>query len=71
MKIGIYAGSIPPPVFIKNLVNGLANKEDKVFVYGKALDQNYQFSNSSIKQRKIPNTTIGILFYSINQHHHQ
>ena len=68
MKIGIYAGSIPPPVFIKNLVNGLANKEDKVFVYGKALDQNYQFSNSNIIQRKSPTAKFGVIFYSIYYH---
>ena len=46
MKIGIYAGTIPPPVFINNLVNGLADKNDIVIVYGKASERNYKFSKS-------------------------
>ena len=61
MKIGIYAGTIPPPVFIENLVNGLADKGDTVFIYGKAIDRNYQFSNANIRQRKYPITNIGVL----------
>ena len=51
MKIGIYAGEIPPPVFIENLVTGLADKGETVFIYGKAKDRNFQFSNSNVRQR--------------------
>jgi len=65
MKIGIYIGTIPPPVFIENLVNGLADKNDTVIVYGKASERNYIFSNSGIIQRKFPTTQIGIFLYSI------
>jgi len=65
MRIGIYAGAISSPVFIENLVNGLADKGGTVFIYGKAIDRNYQFSNSAIIQRKIPLTKFGILLYSI------
>jgi len=61
MKIGIYAGTIPPPVFIDNLVNGLADKGETVFIYGKAIDRHYQFSNANIRQRKYPITNIGFL----------
>ena len=65
MKIGIYAGTIPPPVFINNLVNGLADKNDTVMVYGKASERNYKFSSTAIVQRKIPVTKLGIILYSI------
>ena len=65
MKIGIYAGTIPPPVFINNLINGLADKGDKVFIYGKVIEKNNKFSNSGIIQRKFPTTRIGIFLYSI------
>ena len=43
MKIGIYAGTIPPPVFINNLINGLADKGDIVFIYGKVIEKEYKF----------------------------
>ena len=65
MRIGIYTGTIPPPVFIENLVNGLAEKGDKVFVYGKPIGRNYQFLSSGIIQRKFPATKVGILLKSI------
>jgi len=65
MKIGIYAGTIPPPIFINNLINGLADKGGTVYIYGKAIDRNYQFSNSAIIQRKVPVTKIGIILYTI------
>jgi len=65
MKIGIYAGTIPPPVFINNLINGLADKGDIVFIYGKVIEKKYKVSNSGIIQRKFPTTQIGIFLYSI------
>ena len=65
MKIGIYAGTIPPPVFINNLINGLADKGDIVFIYGKVIEKKYKFSYSGIIQRKFPTTQIGIFLYSI------
>ena len=65
MRIGIYTGTIPPPVFIENLVNGLAEKGDKVFVYGKPIGRNYQFLSSGIIQRKFPATKVGILLKPI------
>ncbi|MBC8196779.1 MAG: glycosyltransferase family 4 protein [Candidatus Marinimicrobia bacterium] len=65
MKIGIYTGTIPPPVFINNLINGLANKNDTVIVYGKVSERNYKFSSSAVVQRKVPITKLGILLYSI------
>ena len=65
MKIGIYAGTIPPPVFINNLVNGLANKNDTVILYGKVTERNYKFSNPAIVQRRIPSTKLGVILYSI------
>ena len=68
MKFGIYAGTIPPPVFIESLVNGLAEKDDKVFVYGKVIDRNYQFSTSGIILRKVPTTKLGIILYSLYTH---
>ena len=64
MKIGIYEGSIPPPVFINNLVNGLADEGNNVFIYGKSTDRNYQFSNPSILQRKFPITKFGVILHS-------
>jgi colanic acid/amylovoran biosynthesis glycosyltransferase len=65
MKIGIYAGAIPPPVFINNLVNGLADKGDTIFIYGKVIDKNYQIHNSNIIQKRIPSTKFGIILHSI------
>ena len=65
MKIGIYAGTIPPPVFINNLIKGLADKGGIVFIYGKVIEKKYKFSNSGIIQRKFPTTQIGIFLYSI------
>ena len=68
MKIGIYTGTIPPPVFITNLVNGLADKNDTVMVYGKASERNYKFSSSAVIQRKVPITKLGIILYSLYIH---
>ena len=65
MKIGIYSGTIPPPIFIENLVNGLADIGNKVFIYGKPGEGYYQSSNSSIIQRKIPVTKFGVILYFI------
>ena len=65
MKIGIYVGTIPPPIFILNLINGLADKGDKVILYGKASERNYKFSSSAIVKRKVPITKLGIILYSI------
>ena len=65
MKIGIYVGTIPPPVFINNLIKGLADKGGIVFIYGKVIEKKYKFSNSGIIQRKFPTTQIGIFLYSI------
>jgi len=65
MKIGIYSGTIPPPVFINNLIKGLADKGGIVFIYGKVIEKKYKFSNSGIIQRKFPTTQIGIFLYSI------
>ena len=68
MKIGIYTGTIPPPVFITNLINGLADKNDTVMVYGKASERNYKFSSSAVIQRKVPITKLGIILYSLYIH---
>ena len=65
MKIGIYSGEIPPPVFITNLINGLADNNDVVFLYGKASERNYKYPSSAIVQRKVPVTKLGIILYSI------
>jgi len=65
MKIGIYAGTIPPEVFIENLANGLADNGYKVFIYGKSAERNYKFSSSSIIQRKVSITKIEVLKYFI------
>ena len=65
MKIGIYSGAIPPPVFINNLINGLVDKNDTVILYGKASKRNYKFSSLAIVQRKVPVTKLGIILYSI------
>ena len=65
MKIGIYVGTIPLPVFINNLVNGLVDKNDTVILYGKVLERNYKFSSSAIIQRKVPDTKLRIILYSI------
>ena len=65
MKIGIYSGAIPPPVFINNLINGLVDTNDTVILYGKSSERNYKFSNPAIIQRKVPVTKLGIIVYSI------
>jgi len=65
MKIGIYAGKIPPPVFIENLVNGLADRGNEIIVYGKPLKRDYTFKIPNVIQRKVPITRIGLMLYSI------
>ena len=65
MKIGIYSGAIPPPVFINNLINGLVDKNDTVILYGKVSERNYRFPSSAIVKRKVPITKLGIILYSI------
>ena len=65
MKIGIYAGKIPPPVFIENLVNGLADRGNEIIVYGKPLKRDYTFKIPNVIQRKVPVTRIGLMLYSI------
>ena len=49
MKIGIYAGTIPPPVFINNLINGLADKIIQLFCMEKP-------------QKEIINSQVQLLF---------
>ena len=65
MNIGIYEGSIPPPVFIQNWVNGLIDRGYTIYIYGKAKGKNSQFSKSGIIQRKVPSTKIGVLLQFI------
>ena len=65
MKIGIYVGVIPPPVFIENLIIGLAENKNKVVVYGKPVIRNYKFSNQNIIQRRFPLTKIGVMLQTI------
>ena len=45
MKIGILSGKIPPPVFIDQLVIGLAIKGHEVFLYGSTHGVKYKSSH--------------------------
>ena len=60
MNIGIYAGTIPPPVFIKNLVNGMASKGNTIHLYGRAIKNRDKLFHPSIIERKFPVTKIGV-----------
>ena len=53
MKIGIYSGQIPPPIFITNLLNGLADKKYKVYIYGKNIHSKFKSNNPYVIVRRI------------------
>ena len=61
MKIGMYIGTIPAPVFIENLINGLAKNGQRVFIYGKLIDKEFKIENSNIILRKFPNSKFKIV----------
>ena len=66
MKIGIYEGSIPPPVFINNLILGLASKGLNIYLYGKVYNKGKGYQNSSIFLRKIPCSKLGVILKSLS-----
>lgn len=65
MKIGIYAGTIPPPIFIQNLVEGLSKGDKQIFLYGnQSLRTNdMPFFSDNLTLRIFPSSRIGILLY--------
>ena len=48
MKIGILVGRVPPPVFINQLLCGLAEAGHKVFLYGSSNDKNFRYNKPLI-----------------------
>ena len=64
MKIGILAGRVPPPVFINQLVCGLAEAGHKVFLYGSSHDKNFQYNNPLLFVRTKPKYKIPLFFNS-------
>jgi len=63
LKIGIYEGSIPPPVFINNLLQGLANNGNNVFLYGRKKNKLFSYNTKKIIQRLTKREKIGSIFY--------
>ena len=45
MKIGIFVGKFPPPVFVNQLVCGLVEAGHKVFLYGSSHNKNFRYNN--------------------------
>jgi len=64
MKIGIFVGKVPPPVFINQLVCGLAEAGHKVFLYGSSHDKNFRYNNPLLFVRTKPQNKIFLLFNS-------
>lgn len=60
MKIGIYEGNIPPPIFINNLIIGLADNGNNVYLYGIA-DKKKTTYSSSICLKKIPHSKLNAI----------
>lgn len=48
MVVAIYSGIIPNPTFIERLINGLAEKNVKVYLFGK-LENNVSYKNKNIR----------------------
>lgn len=65
MKIGIFVGKVPPPVFINQLVCGLVEAGHKVILYGSSNDKNFQYNNPLLFVRTKPKYKIPLLFNSI------
>ena len=64
MKIGIFVGKVPPPIFINQLVCGLAEAGHKVFLYGSSHDENFRYNNPLLFVRIKPKYKIPLLFKS-------
>jgi glycosyltransferase involved in cell wall biosynthesis len=66
-KIAIYCGEIPPPTFIDRLINGLAEKGNKLILVGK-LTRKVSYKSNHVKiigySGKISKTFI-LLYYSV------
>jgi len=61
MKIGIYSGQIPPPIFIDQMVRGLAENNHTVYLYGTLRGDIGHYKNLSIKTRFFPKSRIRIV----------
>jgi len=65
MKIGIYTGEIPAPVFIENMVIGLADVGYQVYLYGDSKERPAKFNYSGIILRLHPVSGKGKILISI------
>ncbi len=64
MKIGIFVGKFPPPVFVNQLVCGLVEAGHKVFLYGSSHNKNFRYNNPLLFVRIKPKYKIPLLFKS-------
>ena len=65
MKIGIFVGKVPPPVFINQLVCGLAEAGHKIFLYGSSHDKNFRYNKPLIFVRTKPQNKIFLLLFHV------
>tara|TARA_B100001250_G_C19817562_1_gene799605 strand:+ start:20496 stop:21692 length:1197 start_codon:yes stop_codon:yes gene_type:complete len=65
MNIGIYSGTIPPEKFIDNLIDGIAERGCKVFIYGKEKNKSFILNKKNIVRRKFYSNKLEIFFNSI------
>ena len=65
MKIGIFSGTIPSEKFINNLINGIADEGNKVFIYGKEKNKKYFLNQNNIIKRKFYSNKYQVFFYSV------
>ena len=65
MKVGIYAGEIPPPIFINNLAYGLTSASYEVYLYGSSKNKKKYFFESNIKEVRFIEKKFEIIFYFI------
>jgi len=61
MKIGIFAGEIPPPVFITSLINGLVLEVDKLVLYGTPKKNKIEYIHKSVILNKFPVNKVEIM----------
>ncbi len=71
MKIGIFCGDIPPPVFVDNLIRQLSNNHS-VVLFGKMRTKKNPYSNSAVTIKNIGRTrlsrfikAVGLIFKSL------
>lgn len=65
MNIGIFAGGIPPPYFIHQLVFSIAERSYKVFLYGSLNGEKFYYNNQYIYLRVKPGNKVRLFLLTL------